>query len=196
MIKNVIFDLGNVLLNFNPIQYLHEKIDDEEKVREVFKEIFLSEEWVMLDKGVITEKEAIRRICSRSNENDHFIRLAMNNWYEMLTPIENSVEFLKELKNKGYNLYYLSNFHMLAFEIVTKKYNFFKLFSGGVVSYKENLLKPDKSIYEKLIDRYKINPQESVFIDDTLVNIEGAKKLEFEVIHFTDIEDLKKLKIS
>lgn len=193
MIKNVIFDLGNVLINFNPMEYLHKKVSDKEKIQEIFEEIFLSEEWAMLDKGVITEEEAIERICSRSNGNDELIRVVMDNWYEMLTPIEDIVETLKRLKDKGYKVYYLSNFHMLAFENVTNRHEFFKYFDGGVVSFKEKLLKPENDIYNKLIERYKINPKESVFIDDTEINIEGAKKLGFNTIHFKDNIDLKDL---
>lgn len=193
MIKNVIFDLGNVLLNFNPIEYLRKKVNDEEKVQEIFKEIFLSKEWAMLDKGLITEEEAMDRICSRSNGNDKLIRLAMDNWYEMLTPIEDMIGTLKKLKNKGYKIYYLSNFHMLAFEDVTNKNEFFQLFDGGVVSFKEKLLKPEKDIYNKLIERYKIDPKESVFIDDTEANIAGAKELGFQTIHFKNSIDLEKI---
>ncbi|WP_027623380.1 HAD family hydrolase [Clostridium lundense] len=193
MIKNVIFDLGNVLISFNPIEYLRKKVNNEEKVQEIFKEIFLSKEWGMLDKGVITEEEAINNICSRSNGNDKLIRLAMNNWYEMLTPIEGMIENLKKLKDKGYKIYYLSNFHMLAFEDVTNKNEFFKFFDGGVVSFKEKLLKPEKDIYNKLIERYKIDPKESVFIDDTETNIAAAKKLGFQTIHFKDDIDIEKI---
>lgn len=193
MVKNIIFDLGNVLINFEPIGYLRKKISNEMKVQEIFKEVFLSEEWGMLDKGVITEEEAINKICSRSNGNDELIRLAMDNWYEMLTPIEHIVDTLKKLKDEGYKIYYLSNFHELAFEDVTKKYEFFKCFDGGVVSFKEKLLKPEKDIFNKLIERYKIDPKESVFIDDTDENVEQAEKLGFQTIHFKNNIDIEKI---
>lgn len=193
MINNIIFDLGNVLLDFKPVEYLRTKFDDEEKIQELFEEIFLSEEWPMLDRGVITEEEAIDRICSRSNGNVELIKLVMGNWYEMFTPIEDTVIALKKLKDKGYKIYYLSNFHMLSFEDVTKRYEFFKYFDGGVVSYEEKALKPEEDIYKRLVERYKIHPEESIFIDDIAVNVEGAKKLGFETIHFKSTEDLKNL---
>ncbi|MFT8316351.1 MAG: HAD family phosphatase [Clostridium sp.] len=193
MINNIIFDLGNVLLDFKPVEYLRTKFDDEEKIQEIFEEIFLSEEWPMLDRGVITEEEAIDRICSRSNGNVELIKFVMCNWYEMFTPIEDTVIALKKLKDKGYKIYYLSNFHMLSFESVTKRYEFFKYFDGGVVSYEEKALKPEEDIYKRLVERYEIHPEESIFIDDIAVNIEGAKKLGFETIHFNSIEDLKNL---
>ncbi len=193
MIKNIIFDLGNVLFKFNPLEYLRGKFDNEVVIQKIQKEIFSSEEWIMLDRGGITEAEAISRICSRNEENAKFIKLTMDNWYEMLTPIEEVVEVLKELKVRGYNIYYLSNFHMLAFENITKRYDFLKVFDGGVVSYEEKLLKPEEEIYVRLVEKYNLNPEESVFIDDTAANVEAAKKLGFQGIHFNSVIDLKDL---
>ncbi|MEG2656824.1 MAG: HAD family phosphatase [Clostridium sp.] len=184
MIKNVIFDIGNVLLSFNPMEYLRRKIDNEGKVQEIYEEIFLSEEWLMLDRGIITEIEAVDRLCSRHKEDAELINIAMDNWYELLKPIEETVNGLEELNNKGYKLYYLSNFHDMAFKEINKTHGFFKLFHGGVVSYEEKLLKPEKEIYERLVERYKIIPKESIFIDDTKLNVEAAKRLGFKTIHF------------
>ena len=192
MVKNIIFDLGNVLLNFKPIVYLHTQISDKAKVQEIYEEIFTSKEWLMLDRGMITEEDAINEICNRSTENTELIKLAMNNWYQLLTPIEGTVEILKKLKHKRYGLYVLSNFHLLAYEDVTKRYEFFKYFDGGIISYKEKLIKPDKDIYDKLIKKYKINPKESIFIDDTIENIESARMLSFKTILFINSKDLRK----
>ena len=191
MIKNIVFDLGNVLLNFKPVVYLHTQISDKIKVQEVYEEIFTSEEWLMLDRGVITEEDAVNEICNRSTENSELIKLVMNNWYQLLTPIEDTVEILKELKNKGYRLYFLSNFHLLAYEDVTKRYEFFKYFDGGILSYKEKLIKPGNDIYNKLIEKCKINPEETIFIDDTIENIESAIRLRFEAILFINSKDLR-----
>lgn len=190
--KNIIFDLGNVLLNFKPVEYLHTKILDKEKVQQIYEEIFTSEEWLMLDRGVITEEEAVNKICNRSVENNELIQSVMHNWYELFTPIEDTVKVLKELKHKGYRLYVLSNFHLLAYEDVTKRYDFFKYFDGGIISYKKKLMKPEKDIYDKLVEKYKISPKESVFIDDTMENIESAAKLGFKAIHFINSKDLRK----
>ncbi|WP_025719350.1 hypothetical protein [Paenibacillus sp. 1-18] len=131
MIKNIISDLGNVLLNYNPEEYLKLRNIDADKILEVHEELFLSKEWRMLDIGAITEEEAKSILVNRSSKNGHLIELAFENWYELFTLIEESVDVLKELKNDGYKIYYLSNFHLLAFENVTEKYNFFELFDGG-----------------------------------------------------------------
>jgi len=191
MIKNIVFDLGNVLLSFKPLEHLRNKVADEGKIEQLHKEIFSSEEWLMLDRGVITEEEAIDRLCNRNPHNSELIKLCMDNWYEILTPIEETVEILKEVKARGYNTFVLSNFHLLAYEDVIKRCDFFKYFDGGIISYKENLLKPESEIYEKLILKYDINPGETIFIDDTKVNLEGAEKLGLETILFTNSIELR-----
>lgn len=184
MFKNVIFDLGNVLLRFNPVEYLRTKIDDENRVQQVYHEIFLSEEWLMLDRGVISEEEAVERIMKRSAGNGHFIQMAMNRWYDSLIPIEETVDILKKVKAKGYQTYILSNFHLLAYESVINRYDFFQYFDEGIISYSVKLLKPETEIYNSLITRCGIEPSESIFIDDTKVNIESAKNLGFKAILF------------
>lgn len=175
MIKNVIFDLGNVLLNFEPKEHVKSKII-EEKFEEIYESIFKSEEWPMLDRGSISEEEAKANIINRKIENKDLVNSVFENWYDILTPIESSVEILKKLRENGYKVFYLSNFHLAAFEYVTKKYDFFELFGGGVVSYKEKLLKPEKEIYEKIISEYSLEAKETVFIDDMKVNVEAAVK--------------------
>ncbi|NRT73860.1 HAD family hydrolase [Clostridium beijerinckii] len=176
MIKNIIFDLGNVILDFQPKIYVRSKID-EEKVEEIYKCIFQSDEWPMLDRGTICEEDAKRNIINRNTESEELINKVFENWYDILTPIESSVDTLKKLKQKGYKIYYLSNFHLAAFEYINNKYDLFKLFEGGVVSYKEKLLKPEKEIYEKILYRYSLEPGETLFIDDMEQNIEAAIKL-------------------
>lgn len=145
----------------------------------------------MLDRETLTEEEAKSIIIKNSNKNGHLIKLAFENWYELLTPIEESVKVLKELKDEKYKVYFLSNFHLLAFEYVTKKYDFFNLFDGGIVSYKEKLIKPEDGIYKRIIEEYQIKPEESIFIDDSQGNIEGARKLNFETILFKNSKDLR-----
>ena len=190
MIKNIIFDIGNVLLDFNPKVYVKSKVT-EEKVEEIYKSIFQSYEWPMLDRGTITEEDAKRNIINRKIENEELINLVFENWYDILIPIQISVKILKKLKQNGYKIYYLSNFHLAAFEHVTKKHDFFGLFDGGVVSYEENLLKPEKEIYEKIVDRYELEPSQTIFIDDTKENVEAAMKSGLKGIILNNPKDLK-----
>lgn len=194
MIKNIIFDIGNVLLNFKPNEYLETKIE-KGSIAAVKEAVFDSPEWPMLDEGTITEKEAIRVISERNAEIKELVEIAFDNWYDMLTPIENSVELLKKLKDKGYNLYYLSNFQELAYDYIIREYEFFRLFDGGVASFAEKLMKPGKDIYEKLMERYDLKPEECLFMDDTALNIDGAQNVGMNGIVFTTAEDaMDKLK--
>ena len=195
MYKNIIFDLGNVLLSFNPKDYLKSKIS-EDRIDNVYKAIFQSEEWVMLDRGTITEKDAINRIIERNNTYRDDINLAFKDWYDILRPIEEAVEILTKLKNNGYNVYYLSNFHELAFKEVTTKNNFFELFDGGVVSYAEKLIKPEEEIYKLILKRYNLNPRETIFIDDTKSNVDGASKLGIKAIFLDNPKKLRENLIS
>ena len=190
MYKNIIFDLGNVLLDFNPRDYLKNKISDD-KLEDVFKAVFTSEEWIMLDRGTITEKEAINNIIRRNSTYIKEINLAFESWYDILKPIEESINILMSLKKNGYKIYYLSNFHQLAFAEVTKKNSFFELFDGGVVSYEEKLIKPEEDIYKLVLDRYKLNPSETIFIDDTKVNVDAANSIGIKGILFKDSEKLR-----
>lgn len=191
MYKNIVFDLGNVLLSFNPREYLKNKIS-EDKIDEVYKAIFSSEEWVMLDMGTISEKDAINNIIKRNSVYRDDINLAFKDWYEILKPIEETVEVLGALKENGYKTYYLSNFHELAFEAVTKNNKFFEIFDGGVVSYAEKIIKPEEAIYKLILDRYKLNPSETIFVDDVEANVEGASKVGIKTILFKDAKELRK----
>jgi epoxide hydrolase-like predicted phosphatase len=190
MIKNIIFDLGNVLLDFNPKVYVQSKIT-EEKVEEIYKCIFQSEEWAMLDRGIISEEDSKANIINRNIENEKLINLIFENWYDILVPIKNNVDVLKKLKQSGYKVYYLSNFHLAAFEHVTKNHDFFQCFDGGVVSYKEKLLKPEKEIYEKIIERYNLDPSQTVFIDDLKENVKAAMESGLKGIILNNSKDLR-----
>lgn len=190
MIKNVIFDLGNVLLNFEPKGYLKSKIPIE-KIEVVYKSIFQSEEWVSLDRGTITEEEAKENIIDRNRELKEYIKIAFENWYDILTPVEKNIRILEKLKQNKYKIYYLSNFHDLAFKYVTQKYDFFNKFDGGVVSYEEKMLKPECEIYERIIKKYNLNPKECVFVDDTKINVDAAIECGLHGIHLKDIDTLE-----
>ena len=190
MIKNIIFDLGKVLLDYDPYTYLEKKIP-KDICKEVYEDIFLSNEWVELDRGTISEKQAILNIISRNKHIEKYIADAFDNWYELLKPIKKNIDILKRLKEKNYNVYYLSNFHDLAFQYVNKHYSFFKLFDGGIVSYREKLLKPEKEIYIKIVNTYSLKPEECLFIDDTEKNIDAAKKLKINGIHLDNVNKLE-----
>ncbi|WP_346355938.1 HAD family phosphatase [Azotosporobacter soli] len=191
MIKTVVFDLGRVLLEFEPLEYLRSRIDDEALAIRLCKIIFQSEEWLALDRGTISEADAIERFVRRNPELETVIRYAMKDWYELLQPKTDSVAILQELKAKGCRLLILSNFHQAAREAVCAKHLFFRVFDGGIFSYEVKLLKPETEIYQTLLQRYQLTAEETVFIDDTLENIEASKRLGIKGIHFRSAAELR-----
>ena len=186
MVKNVVFDLGNVLLNFNSDKIIADHVQDDELHQQISANIFESEEWILLDRGTITAKEATKRFIRRMPENEKLIKEIMENWKQYLTPINENVEVLNNLAQKSINLYALSNFHKEAFEEVYEKYDFFNHFHGLIISYREKTVKPEKEIYEKLITRFNLKPETTLFIDDSQRNIEAAQKMGFKTIYFND----------
>ena len=184
MIKNIIFDIGNVLLEFKPLDYLKRTFNDDNIEKLLYKEIFQSEEWLHLDRGTLTQEQAIKVISKRNPDYETHINKCMDNWIDILTPIEGTIKIMNKLKENGYKLYLLSNFHSLAYEAICSKYDFFSQFNGGIISYKENLLKPEAEIFIKLLDTYNLNAQECLFIDDTLLNVQAANRLGIKTLHF------------
>ena len=189
-IKNIVFDLGRVLIKFEPKEYTEKNVP-EEKREAFYNGIFGSDEWQMLDRGTLSYEEAKKIFKERVSGVDKEIdRLFDADLFKILQPIEENVKLLPELKKK-YNLYILSNFHQPAFEHIFKKYDFFRLFDGHTVSCYYYLLKPEKEIYETLIKKFNLIPEETVFIDDTKVNIEACEKEGIRGIHLPDYTELK-----
>jgi putative hydrolase of the HAD superfamily len=163
-----------------------------EHVQTLMNDIFWSKEWVQLDLGILTEKEAIELWVKRSECPEAILRDVVDHWMEMLTPIDGTVEILMELRKMGYATYFLSNFHAAAFDEVCVRFEFMGLFVGGIVSFKVKLIKPDAAIFQRLAESCGILPEESVFIDDMEANVEGGARCGFEGILYTSPEDLRK----
>ncbi|WP_055668367.1 HAD family hydrolase [Desnuesiella massiliensis] len=192
MIKNIVFDVGNVLVSFNPLQYLESFKLDKDVKDHIMEAIFKSKEWIELDRGTLTEDEAVQMFCLSSEEHSEAIKAIMANWMSMLTPIEESISILKELKRREYKIYILSNYHEKSFKYINENNEFFSLIDGKVVSSEIKLLKPEKEIYEELINKYSLKAEECLFIDDTLTNIEAAKEIGIKGVWFKNPNELRK----
>ena len=190
MIKNIVFDLGNVLLDFDPKSYLDELGYSDDLKAQLINEIFETEEWLQLDRGTISQKQAVEKWQQRNPELAEEIAEVMAEWEKILTLKKDSLEILKSTAKKNYNLYILSNFHQLAFDYISSKYDFFKYFDGRVISADVNLIKPEAEIYDHLLNKFNLKAEETLFIDDSKANIEAALKKGIRVIHFKDAESL------
>jgi FMN phosphatase YigB (HAD superfamily) len=175
MIKNIIFDLGNVLLSFMPAEYFDKKNYPENIKTRILNDIFHCEEWKMLDRGDITTEEAINRITLKSSLNKEEIVHVFNLRTDILFPIDNNLKLLPELKKKGFMLYFLSNFPSDIFDEVMSGYYFFKYFDGGLISANVKSSKPESRIYEIILEKYSLIPGECLFVDDLEINVIAAE---------------------
>jgi HAD superfamily hydrolase (TIGR01509 family) len=183
MIRNIIFDLGNVLLSWKPDEYLETTEYSKKEITIILDDIFRSNEWLKLDNGDLTVKEAIDIISTKSSLNRALIERVFENRIEILHPLTDNVKLLPVLKKRGYRLYYLSNFPKDLFQPVLDRNDFFSFFDGGLISADLRLSKPDVRIFKTLLDKYKLKSEESLFIDDLHANIMGARESGIKSIH-------------
>lgn len=191
-IKNVIFDFGNVLVAWEP-RHLYRKYFKTEAEVDYFLRNICTEEWnTDLDRGEPFEKLIQERIA-KFPEFEEPIRFFKDRWEEMIyCAKDETVEFIFELKAGGYRLYGLSNWSAETFPIALKKYQFFELFDGIVISGQEGVVKPNAEIYRILLDRYGLKACESVFIDDKEINVKAGEALGIKGIVFDKIENVKR----
>jgi putative hydrolase of the HAD superfamily len=175
MIKNIVFDLGNVLISFRPAEFLDKKNYPENFKTRILSDIFGSREWLLLDSGEITTQEAIDSIAKSSSLKREEILHIFNLRTELIYPIDQNIRILPDLKKRGFRLFYLSNFPLDIFDEVKNGYYFFRYFEGGLISAEAKVSKPDNRIYKLLLEKYNLIPGESLFIDDIEVNVKAAE---------------------
>jgi len=174
-IDNVIFDVGNVLIEYNPDKLLRDLVPDQPELYPDLKErVFHSPYWPMLDRGVMTSEEAIEPMSALRPDLKPAVTRIMTGWIDLKDVIDEGIDTLKKCKAMGKKLYVLSNYNDQAFAYIRTKYDFWSLFDGFLISGEEGLTKPDPMIFELLIRRFQLDPARSLFIDDSHVNIEGA----------------------
>lgn len=194
MINTIIFDLGNVLINWKPAEFLKNAGYNDPEISLILNDIFYSPEWLKLDNGDITTAQAIKIIAGKSALSESKIKAVFNMRLKILDPIHYNVKLLPELKRIGYKLYYLSNFPDDIFDEVRNKYEFFRYFDGGEISARLNASKPDSRIFRIFLEKYALKPQICLFIDDSNINAGSAEKLGIKAIHL-DRPDILKVKL-
>lgn len=189
MVKNIIFDIGNVLATFQPRDFLYELFHDDQIV-DCFFDVFFQELWHKYDQGLYSLEDMISLGIKELPNYENEIRFMMNEWVNYVRPIDSSMQIIKTYKEKGYHLFILSNIPEDSYLYLKNNFDFIQKMDGGIYSYQDLLIKPDKRIYELLLMRYSLNANESLFIDDKLENIEAASSLGFQTIHCTDYHEL------
>lgn len=181
----IIFDLGGVLIDWNPAYVFRQVFDTEEEMHYFFSEICTHDWNIQQDAGRPLE-EATEILVAQFPDYEPHIRTYYGRWQEMLGgPIHETVEILEELhQREEHQLLALTNWSHETFPTALELYPFLQLFEGIVVSGVEKCIKPDPQIYNILINRYTVTPQRSLFIDDNAKNVEGAKNMGIEAIQF------------
>lgn len=192
-INTIIFDLGNVLINWDPMHVYKDYFDSEEKKEQFFGNICTADWNEEQDAGrsIVT---ATQDLIEKFPDWEQPIRDYYGRWTEMLGgPINESVKILRELKDSGrYKIYALTNWQAGLFDIALVRYNFLHWFDGRVVSGEEKMRKPFPAFYQRLLDRYWVNPSEALFIDDSLRNVNAAEALGMQTIHFQSPQQLRR----
>lgn len=186
---NYIFDIGKVFLDFEPLEFLRRRYD-EETAQAVYGMMF-GPVWDRLDAGDLLPENAPDAFCPV----DHPLRPAVDDtyarWEDILVPMEDTIRFAQRLRGQGRRLFYLTNFQK-GFEDIARRKGIFHLFSGGVVSSTERLMKPDPRIYRLLLNRYGLTAADCVFFDDRQENVDAACALGIKGIVFTDAAQAEK----
>lgn len=196
MITTIIFDIGNVLVDFCWEEYLHSFGFEKEIEQRIAKATVLNGAWHEFDRGAKSEAELIDDFVKNDPEIEGPIRKICEDIHDMLKRRDYTIPWIQELKAKGYNVYYLSNFSEKAERECAHTLDFIPYTDGGILSYREKIVKPDPKIYQLLLERYHLIPEECIFFDDLRVNCDGARAQGIHAIQFTTkeaaIEELKR----
>jgi putative hydrolase of the HAD superfamily len=183
---NIVFDLGGVVFNWQPdaiIRGIFENTDTQNVVR---KKIFEHSDWVELDRGSIALEQAIDRGAARTGLPAEDIERLFGAVPRFLTPIEATIELIHELSSTRNRLFVLSNMHLASIAYLEQHHTFWDVFDGIVISSRIKMVKPEIQIYEHLLNRYQLEPGDTVFIDDLQENLAAASSIGIQTIRFTD----------
>ena len=178
MYKSIVFDLGGVMIDFDPRGYLVDRLCNAETEEEVYDLTFGSEEWKLLDAGLISRFDGNHRMLEKARAAGRAFEVqgVLDDWLHILRPRRRMQELVRRLKNHGYSVYYLSNIPEDVLALL-KERGVLDRFDGGVASCEVKINKPDPRIYQALLDKYQLKADECIFIDDRADNIKAASLL-------------------
>ncbi|MEC6908724.1 HAD family phosphatase [Photobacterium piscicola] len=185
-IKNVVFDIGNVIVRWNPLEIIKLTFGEIEYPEQLTKTIFHSDLWAALNKGELTESEAKIRYQEQFKYSEEEIERLFYYIKQSQILLFGSVELINRVKLAGYNIYALTDNVVEIVDYLKDQYDFWPMFDGVIVSAEVGCLKPQVAIFHCLLNKYNLQASESVFIDDMLPNVEGARTLGFSAIQFKD----------
>ena len=191
-IKHVIFDLGAVMFNWDPKSITEKFTDDIELQQRIQSQLYYHQDWMDFDCALMTEKQTIERASERLNLPLLEAESLFKQTKESLTLITKTFDVLKTVKENNLNAYCLSNISPELFQYLSERHELFNMFDGIVTSGVENVGKPNKRIFEILLERYQLNTEECLFIDDSEANTKTAKILGINAITFKGLDSCYK----
>ena len=191
MIKNVVFDIGNVLAGFVWQDFYKSFGFSEEVYERLSAATVKSPFWNEMDRGVLSDDELLQGFIQNDPSIEKELREVFSNVKEMILRYDYAIPWVKELKSRGYGVYYISNFARKPHIECIEALDFLVEMDGGILSYQDKLIKPTPEIYQLLCSRYGLDAEECVFIDDTQINVDAAQKEGMKVITFHTLEQTK-----
>lgn len=188
---HIVFDIGNVLVDYRPVDYLLAKGFDEATVRRIVKASVLSPYWEHFERATLTTEEALRAFVSLDPGIEKELYEAYGNIHGMLLIRDYAVSWVKALKAAGYHVYCLSNYSRKAYDECRDSVAFMEFMDGGLLSFQAGVTKPDPEIYRMFLKQYGLAAEDCIFIDDTERNVEAARSLGFTGVLFRSYEDAK-----
>ncbi len=189
MIKNIVFDIGNVLVDFAWQQYFRSFCFDYAAYEKVVKATVKSPVWNEVDRGVWTDDEMLAAFIQNEPSVEQEIRQIFVNIHDMLVQFEYAKGWIKYLQSKGFKVYCLSNMSHRAVADCSDALDFLPMLDGYILSCDVNLCKPEPEIYRALFDKYSLKPEECIFVDDLSANVEAAGKLGMRGVVFTGVKE-------
>ena len=183
---NIVFDLGGVVFNWRPDAIIESIFEDPATQNLVRKKVFAHLDWVELDRGTLSLEQAIDRGAARTGLHPRDVERLFNAVPPSLTPIEQTIELIRELTITANRLFVLSNMHLASIAYLEQRYDIWEMFDGIVISSRIKKVKPEIQIYEHLLKLHQLEPNETVFIDDMPENLEAAASLGIQTIRFVD----------
>ena len=189
-IRNIVFDIGGVLADFNVKGFLADKGFDGDMIRRILKASVMTPYWGRFERGELTEDETLEGFAAADPEIKDELYTAFSSVAGMLTIRDYAIDLVKRVKAAGLGAYYLSNYSKKAYDECGESLAFMPHMDGGLVSFRVGRTKPAPEMYRLLLEAYDLKPEECAFIDDTPENVEVANALGFRGIEFTDLDSL------
>ncbi len=190
MINNIVFDIGNVLVDYHPARIVRSTIPDPVQAEVVYEAVFRSQGWKLLDRGLITFEDHYQTLAARFPKWAGEIAWILDHWHEDMPPIPGMADLVAGLKRAGYRTFVLSN-TSLRFYTYAPPLPIFRLFDGVTLSAEVHLLKPQPEIYDRFCQDHGLAPGGCLFIDDMPENVRGARNAGWHGHRFRDVETLQ-----